>query len=235
MIALSVVALLATAAWLAVEPSSSHRLRRMASGEPPGAQNARRVIEVIRRRTWPGPAQRRRRATERMRTVHGLSALAAELEAGQPPSVALRRCADEPALWPHALAALHVDADVPSALRADAVERPVLGQLAACWQVAADSGAGLAASVGQLARSARTAEDTRVALEAELAGPRSTARLLSLLPLVGLAFGTMMGADPTAWLMGTSLGRLCCAAAAALIALGTFWTGRIAAAVERLM
>lgn len=138
-------------------------------------------------------------------------------------------------MWPHALAALRVDADVAEALRADARQRPALAQLAACWSVASESGSGLAQSVSALAVSARTAEDTRVALEAELAGPRSTARLLSLLPLVGIGFGVMLGADPLGWLLGSALGRVCLLIAVALIGAGTWWTGRIASAVERLM
>ena len=170
-----------------------------------------------------------------MRVVQALAALAAELEAGHPPGEALRRAGGDPCVWPVARAALHLDGDVPSALEADARHHPVLGHLAACWRVAADSGAGLAASVARLAAASRSAEDVRVDLEAQLAGPRATARLLALLPIVGIGFGMLMGTDPVAWLVGATAGRACLVGGIGLTLAGTWWTGRIAARVERLL
>lgn len=229
---LAAAILVALAVALVMPRAVDQRMRTLADG-PSVSTRWSTAVERMRRRARPGAGHRRRQAADRMRTVHGLSALAAELEAGQPPALALQRCADEPPLWPRTLAALAVDADVPAALREDGRERAPLVQLAACWQVAAESGAGLAASVSGVASSARTAEDTRVALEAELAGPRSTARLLSALPLVGVGFGMMMGVSPAAWLIGTSIGQGCLTVALGLIGLGTWWTGRIAAGVEK--
>jgi tight adherence protein B len=182
-----------------------------------------------------GPATRRRRAHERLRVIQALGALAAELEAGQPPGTALERAGGRPSAWPAALAAVTMGGDAAQALGVDAQEHEVLRQLAACWQVGAGSGAGLAVSVGRLAATARAAEDVRVDLEGQLAGPRATARMLSLLPLVGIGFGIMLGADPLAWLLGTVPGRLCLLAGVVLTGLGALWTGRIAARVERLL
>lgn len=229
------VLLAAAAASVLVDRAPDRRMRAVIDPGSTPRVTWRPLPDRVGRRRWPGPRQRRRDAADRMRTVHALSALAAELEAGQPPAVALERCAEEPPVWPRALAALRVDADVVDALREDARRRPLLTQLAACWSVASESGSGLAQSVSSLAVSARTAEDTRVALEAELAGPRSTARLLSMLPVVGIGFGTMLGADPLGWLLGSSLGRACLLVAVGLIGAGTLWTGRIASAVDRLM
>jgi len=182
-----------------------------------------------------GPASRRRRAAQRMHVVRALATLAAELEAGQPPREALRRAAGDPPAWPRALACLRLDGDVAEALEADADGRPVLAHLAACWRVAADAGTGLAPAVVRLAESARTAEDARVDLEGQLAGPRATARLLALLPAVGISFGFLLGSDPLGWLLTQPLGRICLAVGAVLTAAGAWWTGRIAASVERLL
>jgi tight adherence protein B len=170
-----------------------------------------------------------------VRVIQALGALAAELEAGQPPRVALRRAGGEPSVWPVAHAAIDMDGGVADALGVDAREHGVLRQLAACWQVGADTGAGLAASVGRLAAAARAAEDVRVDLEGQLAGPRSTARMLAVLPLVGIGFGMMLGSDPLVWLVGTLAGRVCLLTGVLLTALGMWWTGRIAARVERLL
>jgi tight adherence protein B len=133
------------------------------------------------------------------------------------------------------MAAARLGHDVVLALQQDADTHRLLRQLAACWQVAAQSGSGLSAAVSALADSARAAEDVRVQLEAELAGPRATARTLSMLPLVGLGFGVMMGADPLGWLLSTGPGMGCLAAGIALTVLGAWWTGRIAARVESML
>lgn len=200
----------------------------------PGAHTlATRVRD--RARLGFGPGARRRLGVNRARVVQALSALAAELESGRPPSAALISAGGQPSAWPVAAAATRLGEDVASALLRDAKEAPVLRQLSACWQVATATGTGLSAAVTRLAASARTAEDVRVNLEGQLAGPRATARMLALLPLIGLGFGMMMGADPLAWLFGTPPGLACLTAGVGLTVLGTVWTGRIAAAVEKLL
>lgn len=233
------VALAAAAAWLGVRPWSE--VRAGARGRDATAPRAvvvdrlrRRAVDVIGR-VGIGPASRRRRARDRLRVIQALGALAAELESGQPPGTALGRSGGQPSVWPVTVAAVQMSGDVVEALGIDAREHAVLRQLAACWQVGADTGAGLAVSVGRLASTARTAEDIRVDLEGQLAGPRATARMLALLPLVGIGFGMMLGSDPLAWLLGTTPGRMCLLAGCVLTVAGTFWTGRIAARVERLL
>ena len=65
----------------------------------------RRGVRIVGR-VGLGPASRRRRARERVRVIQALGALAAELEAGQPPRAALRRAGGEPSVWPVAHAAV---------------------------------------------------------------------------------------------------------------------------------
>lgn len=232
-----IVVLLTMAAAAVVLPDPAERRLRGRDADPDTALRlgAIRLLGIVRARAALGPASRRRRSEERMRVVRALAALAAELEAGQVPSIALQRCGGEPTVWPHARSAVTLDGDVTAALRRDAVAHPVLRHLAACWQVAADSGGGLAASVARLAESARSAEDVRVELEGQLAAPRATARLLAGLPVIGVALGVMLGAEPLAWLLGTTPGRACLVGGVLLTAVGTWWTGRIAASVERLL
>jgi tight adherence protein B len=86
-----------------------------------------------------------------------------------------------------------------------------------------------------MAEQARVAEDIRVQLEAQLASPRATARILMLLPLFGIAMGMMMGVNPVGWLLGTPLGLACLVGGLALTALGYWWTSRIVQRVERLL
>lgn len=191
------------------------------------------VTSFILARLGFGPASRRKLTAQRIRAVEALAALAAELRGGQPLGLALLNAAGCPPVWPATLAALRLDGDVTSALRHDAKARPVLAALAACWQVSSASGSGLSAAVDRLAESARVAEDVRVQLEAQLAGPRATARMLATLPLIGLAMGMLLGADPLQWLLGTPPGLLCLLGGVLLTVAGMAWTSRIATAVER--
>lgn len=233
MIALAAVALSSVAAWLLVVPAREQRVQRLVRGVRPSL--IPRVRERLRSRLSGlalGPYARRRQARERTRVLHALRSLVSELEAGQPPTTALVRAAGEPSAWPHAERAARWGGDVAAAWELDARRAPVLGQVAACWRVGA-RGSGLAASLRTMGESARAAEDVRVEMEGQLAGPRATARMLAGLPVLGIGLGVLLGADPLAWLLGTPPGVACLVAGVALTAVGTWWTGRIAASVER--
>lgn len=233
MIALLAGFLMAGAVVVVLRPRAQRRIERLAGVE--GESEAVRLRSVVVRlggRVGVGPASRRRQARERTLVIQALSGLAAELEAGLPPAEALQRSAGQPPSWPQAAVAARWGADIPTALDADAASRPVLAQVAACWRVGAQ-GAGLAASIRQVAMTARLAEDVRVEMEGQLAGPRATGRMLAVLPLVGLALGSMLGADPLAWLITTLPGRMCLLAGGLLTVTGAWWTARIAASVER--
>ncbi|MBW8821736.1 MAG: type II secretion system F family protein, partial [Streptomyces sp.] len=106
------------------------------------------------------------------------------------------------------LAAARFGGDVPGALAA-AARRPgaegLLG-LAACWRVAVDQGAGLAAGLDRLEGALRADRDQRADLRAQLAGARSTAWMLAALPVLGLGLGAALGADPLHVLLHTGSG-----------------------------
>jgi len=174
-------------------------------------------------------------AQQTQRIIDALAALDAELKSGQPPNSALIRAADVPPLWPAALAAIGMGGDVAQALRIDAQHLPQLLQLAACWQVGARSGSGMSAAVGRLLQSLRHNEELRATLEAELAGPRASAKILSGLPLIGLLLGIMMGADPVGWLVGNPIGWACLVSGLALTATGAVWSQRMVRTVEAML
>lgn len=241
MSSLVIAALLAASVWLAWPGQPASRLDRLRlQRTPAGAGTAdtgsRRLVwawlACRAERIPAGPWAKRRRSADRARLIDAVSALAAELAAGQPSGQALVLAAGDPPAWPTALAAVRLNASIPQALRADAEQQPMLRSLAACWEVAEVSGSGLSAAIDRLAASARSSQEVRVQLAAELAAPRATSRLLALLPAFGLAIAMALGIDPIDWLTGSLIGWGCLLSAVALMVIGLAWTNRIAASVE---
>ena len=185
----------------------------------------------IRRRAMARKAAAGRRAA----VLEVCDQMAAELRAGQPPPRALQHAA---AAWTDlepAASAARLGGDVPEALRA-AGRRPgaeSLSAVAAAWQVAQRSGAGLAAVLDRTAEALRVEDATRREVVAALGPPRATARLLALLPLFGLLLGTGIGADPWGFLVGTPVGVGCLAVGCGLGLAGLTWVERLADAAER--
>ncbi|WP_460461259.1 type II secretion system F family protein, partial [Angustibacter peucedani] len=100
------------------------------------------------------------------------------------------------------------------------------------WRLADRTGAPLADLLDGAAAAAR--DDRAVAGEVEvaLAGPRATVRLLTALPLGGLALGQLMGAHPVLVLLGTTPGRACAVLGAGLLLVGRSWMRRLVSAVQ---
>jgi len=183
---------------------------------------------AFHRRVWA--RIRARRARDDGDVLDALAALAAELRAGQPPVSALQRSGAQ--VWPRAAAAAYLGGDLTQALRTDAMSQPALRGLAACWEITARTGSGMAVTVQRLADSVRATQETRVQLRTQLAGPRATARMLAALPLIGILLGHLLGADPIAWLFGSSFGIAVLSLAAACTGVGWWWMTRIARQVE---
>lgn len=221
----------ALAAWLLVTPWRDDRLRSIAAGVPVDAlARLRRRMETTRLGPWAA----RRRELARRQEAQALTALVAELRSGQPPESALVHAAGTPPAWPSAVRAATTGSDVAQALRRDALQSGsgAPAALAVCWQAAVLHGAALSEAVSRIAMGARSEQEARATLAAELAGPRATARVLALLPVIGIALGMLMGGAPLSWLIGTRPGWACAALGIALTCLGAWWTSRIAARVE---
>jgi tight adherence protein B len=179
-------------------------------------------------------AQRRRasRAAERRsdQVLAVCEAMASDLAVGQPPLLSLDRAAAEwPELAPVAVAG-HMGADVPTVLR-ELSARPGARQLrtlAATWQVAHETGSGLAEAIGQAADAIRSDRRTVRLVAAELAAAHATARMLAVLPLGVLLLGSGIGGDPVGFLTGSTAGLACLALGLGLSFAGLTWLDRIA-------
>lgn len=185
---------------------------------------------------------RRARRREGERTADAVSALCGavvgELRAGHEPGQALLIAARDSGALGGAeaavLAAARFGGDVPGALR-QAASGPGSGGLAgvaACWKVAADGGAGLAAGLDRLEATLRAERRRRDELRAHLAGAWSTVVVLALLPVVGLGLGAALGADPLGVLLHSFGGLVCLAVGGLLESAGLFWAVRIVSAGE---
>ncbi|WP_435271233.1 type II secretion system F family protein [Streptomyces sp. 1222.5] len=184
----------------------------------------------------------RRAASARERRADAVialcGALAGEVRAGRQPGEALLRAARDSGGLGEARAAVVAAArfggDVPGSLAAAARQPGAEGLrgLAACWRVAVDQGAGLAAGLDRLDAALRAERDQRADLRAQLSGARATAVLLAALPALGLLLGTAMGADPLHVLLHTGAGLGCLVTGAVLEAAGTWWAMRIVRGAE---
>ncbi|WP_411721990.1 type II secretion system F family protein [Mycetocola sp.] len=96
--------------------------------------------------------------------------------------------------------------------------------VAAAWSVAIETGAPLAGCLHQLAGSQRALGQAQRDIEAALAGPRSTSRLVLALPVVGLLFGLLLGFDTFGTLVGTAPGLVCLTGAALLMLAAWRWS-----------
>ncbi|MFF4799684.1 type II secretion system F family protein [Streptomyces sp. NPDC001351] len=185
-------------------------------------------VPLLRRMRLAGEA---RRARERRgdAVIALCGALAGEVRAGRQPGDALPRAArDSGGLGDSqaaVLAAARFGGDVPDALTAAARQPGAEGLLglAACWRVAVDQGAGLAAGLDRLEGALRAERDQRADLRAQLAGAKSTAVMLAGLPALGLALGSALGADPLHVLLHTGAGLGCLLVGGLLEGLGMWW------------
>ena len=182
------------------------------------------------------------RTAERLAAAEACLALAAELRAGRSPAEALTTSAHlargpARAALTAAAAAARLGGDVPAALLsgvgAGSSAPEVLRGLAACWQVCARAGSGLAGAVDRLAEGLRSGQVQEQAVQAALAGPRASAGLLAVLPLAGIGLAAGLGAQPLYVLLHTPVGVGCLLAGVGLDALGLWWTGRIVARAGR--
>lgn len=103
----------------------------------------------------------------------------------------------------------------------------VISSLAAALTVCERTGAPTAGVLQSLADALRDLHDASLARRSAFAGPRSTARILLVLPLAGLGLGMLLGGDPVRLLVTTTSGNLLALLGAVLTALGWWWMRRL--------
>ncbi|MEO3785351.1 type II secretion system protein [Actinocorallia sp. B10E7] len=224
-----------SAVWLWTGPSLP--VRRLAAVDRETQRPGHRLQTSLRKNPLVRRLNRRREEeTWRLGVIELCDALAAELTAGRTPEDAL---ADAVESLPSTLATPLRDIlpaqDLPQALHRLS-ERPGahgLRLLAACWRIGVERGATFAPVIDGLTQGLRDDHDHHRQIKAQLAGTHATARLLAVLPCLGLAMSWSLGADPLAFLFTTLPGLACLLLAVLLDAAGLLWTRRIATKAER--
>lgn len=180
----------------------------------------------------------RRRSPSPRRRLTGRRAVAPDM-AGLMTEVAARLRAGAPvqAAWDRALERAGVDpAELEDRPGARATPRALAAELVAVQAatVLADRlGAPLAGVLDRCAAGVAAAGRAESARRVALAGPASTARLLSALPVVGVGVGTALGADPIQALLHGGPGRAAGLAGLGLLVLGHRWTSMLVAAARQ--
>ncbi|GII86808.1 hypothetical protein Ssi03_47980 [Sphaerisporangium siamense] len=217
------------------------------SGEVVRLRGLLRADGVPKRWSWARPARivrwsegARRAAAWRRVSIELCQGLVAELSTGRTPGEALARAVSyldppDPGVLRPVVAIARDGGDVAAALERAAPDHGGEGllRLAACWRVSLTVGGGLAALIDRLGTSLREAEGHRSEVTAQLAGPRSTARLLAGLPALGLLLAAGLGLHPLSFLFGGPAGFACLVVGVALDVTGLWWTTWLAARAQQ--
>jgi Flp pilus assembly protein TadB len=133
-------------------------------------------------------------------------------------------------------ASLDAIADAAADLRAGSpatldsgTDPQVAAQVRAATEVAEQTGAPLADLLDRIEEEHRGAARAAARAAAEAAGARTTAFLLLILPIGGVALGHFVGVDAVTVLLRTPVGGACALGAALLQLAGLLWVRRIAA------
>ncbi|WP_173922332.1 type II secretion system F family protein [Agromyces sp. Marseille-P2726] len=126
-----------------------------------------------------------------------------------------------------------VSGAIAAALRNQPAASSEWSVLGAAWSVAVASGAPLAASLLTFAAALRDEAQLRREVRSALAGPLASARLVTALPLIAVAFGVLLGFDTLGVLFGGPVGIACVVVGAALLWAGRSWSMRLARRASR--
>ena len=184
-------------------------------------------LAFVAGRSWAGRV-RARRSADRLRSLtEGLGALGAELRSGRSfeaaTEAAVAACADD-----ECGAALARALRIPDTAAAPDDELgAALDRVSAGVLLSARTGCSLAAVAAAVEDDLRAGQRLRQELRTATAGPRASAMLLAGLPLVGLAMGSGVGADPWRVLTTSGPGQVLLVVGVALEVLGLLWSERL--------
>ena len=178
----------------------------------------------------------RRRAEQESRELGAaLGVLVRELRIGVHPVDAFRSAASDGdgtvgVSFREVAARAVLGADVAAGLSAVAASSALpthWRRLAVCWELAQLHGLTMASLMQAAGRDIAERDRFHAGVHAAMAGPRATAAVLAGLPLVGIALGQLLGADPARFLLSSGIGGWFLVSGVTLVCGGLLWSDRI--------
>ncbi|WP_024795071.1 type II secretion system F family protein [Tomitella biformata] len=166
--------------------------------------------------------------------VEALDVLVSQLRVGVHPGMACAfaavECGGSPVgpVLERAAAQAALGGSIAEALDSDVADFPDLPRVAGVWALAERHGIAMGEMLDVVRRDLLERQGFRRRVSAGLAGPRATATVLALLPVVGVGLGQLMGAAPLGVLLGGGLGGVLLVVGVLLDCGGLLWAERIA-------
>lgn len=202
----------------------------------PATAAATVLTAITVHRRWRARGEHRAQLDATTGMAQAVRALVAELRAGAHPAAAAEGAATE--CTPQAAeamtaisAAARLGGDIAPALRRCAAATPalspVLDQLAEAWAMVNRYGLPLAEVLDAVHRDLEHRVRFASQVRARMAGPRSAALVLTLLPVIGVLLGELMGAHPLRVLGFTGAGQALLLLGTGLSCAGVAWSARL--------
>ncbi len=198
------------------------------------------TVALAGARSWEAAGRARTREERLAGLAEGLGALAAELRSGRSlqaaTTAAVAACGNADSGDALARAVRTPDAASPPRTAPEDDDDPLRAateRISAAVLLSSRTGCSLADVVTAVDGDLRARRGHRQELRAAVAAPRASAMLLAGLPLVGLAMGSGVGADPWHELTGTGTGQVLLTTGVALELAGVAWSRRLVGRVLR--
>jgi tight adherence protein B len=157
----------------------------------------------------------------------------AELAAGSRPAAALDAAAGMSSTHAETFAAAAECARSGDEVDEVLARDPPLAAVAVAWRLATVTGAPLAAVLARAGEDLAARVQQQRVVTGALASARSSAAVLAVLPLVGVALGSGLDAHPLAFLLASPAGRWVTLVGVVLDAAGLLWTQLLTLAAQR--
>ncbi|ADG80479.1 Type II secretion system F domain protein OS=Tsukamurella paurometabola (strain ATCC 8368 / DSM/ CCUG 35730 / CIP 100753 / JCM 10117 / KCTC 9821 / NBRC 16120 / NCIMB 702349 / NCTC 13040) OX=521096 GN=Tpau_3907 PE=4 SV=1 [Tsukamurella paurometabola] len=200
----------------------------------PGQALAGALLMGTGRELWSRSSARRARTDRLSAILAGVDAMVAELSVGAHPAAACAtagRDAEDShvrSVFAEMAGRAELGGDVAAGLRLHASESTAWERLAAAWETGTRHGIGMGELLASVREDLRARERYERRAHSALAGARATAQVLAALPVLGVAMGQLIGADPLGTLLSTGAGGVLLVVGVCLTCAGLLWSRSIA-------
>jgi tight adherence protein B len=185
---------------------------------------------------WSAGRRRLRNEADVAGLADGLAAFGAELRAGRPPEDAARlagAASGRPGCAQALIRAVGSVGPGPAPPLAEGPFPAALERISLAAGLSRHTGCSLATVIGAVEDDLRARQAHGRELRSLTAGPRASVALLAGLPVLGLAMGSGVGADPWHVLTATGAGQLLLVLGVGLELAGISWSARLTARALR--